>query len=280
MRPNLLAVGLTAGFAAALLPACWDRPLTATEEWQSLTAAIQSYQAEALTSDIVEITTDFTLGQAVQDAAAELRDFLESQIDCSTVTLSQATLTIDFGDLDDACTWNGRTYAGVATVQLVSASSDGAEVHHTWAGITDGSLTVDGDATVTWDLSAFSRRVEHQLTWTNEDGDVLVGTGDRTQALLDPTVGIWGGISIDGQRAWTHNGQAWTLDIDGVLARAQDPVPYAGAYVLTTPSGKTATLTFERVDTDTIALTLSGGEEERVWHVTATGITEADEPAA
>jgi len=265
-----------------LLPACFDRPLTAVEELQSLGQALESYQAESLTSDVIEISTDFTLGQAAEDAAAELRDWLESQIDCSTVTIEGATVTVDFGVLGDECEWNGKTYAGLASVELVSASEVTAEVVHTWVGLTDGEITLDGTATVTWDAEASSRRIVHEATWTNEDDEELFATGDRTQSLLAPSEGLAAGIVIEGARSWTIDGETWAMDIDAVEARAQDPVPQAGAYVLTTPSLKTATLAFARVDEDTIAVTLSGGEEDRVWHVTATGVEEApaDEPAA
>ncbi len=267
---------------ALLLPGCFDRTLTAAEEWQALTQAVESYQAEALTSDIIEISTDFTLGQAVEDAATELSDWLRSQIDCSTVTVVDATVTIDFGVLDDACEYNGKTYAGVASVELTDASVGSATVVHTWTGLTDGSITLDGGATVTWSGPDRSRRVVHEATWTNDDGEQLIASGDRTQTLIDDPSGDGWAIQIDGTREWTHDGRRWTLDIEGVEARAQDPVPQAGAYVLTTPSWKTATLAFERVDADTIAVSLSGGEEVRVWHVTATGIEEAgaEEPAA
>jgi capsular polysaccharide biosynthesis protein len=43
-------------------------------------------QGQAVENEIIEITTDFTLGEAAETIANNLRDALESQIPCSTIT--------------------------------------------------------------------------------------------------------------------------------------------------------------------------------------------------
>jgi hypothetical protein len=40
--------------------------------------------------------------------------------------------------------------------------------------------------------------------------------------------------------------------------RWDDPVPQAGSYTLVTPDDKTLSLSFSRVDTDTIGVTVEG----------------------
>ncbi|NOY27516.1 MAG: hypothetical protein GXP62_16760, partial [Oligoflexia bacterium] len=67
----------------------------------------------------------------------------------------------------------------------------------------------------------------------------------------------------------------WLLDIASVQMRGQDPVPQAGVYTLTTPAGKEATLSFTRLDEDTIQVVLGGGRKDIVWHVTAAGVETA-----
>ena len=52
--------------------------------------------------------------------------------------------------------------------------------------------------------------------------------------------------------------EEWDLAIDGVQMRGQDPVPQAGTYTLTFPDGRELVLTFERIDEDTIRVTLTG----------------------
>lgn len=264
-RPVPIAVAL-----ALPLTGCFET-LTWREASDAMVEAAAAGRVSTFTSGVVEMTTDFTLGQAAEDAAQELADFVQSQIPCSTVTREGTTVTMDFGELGDLCVWNGRTYAGVASVTLDSVEAGWAVVTHAWDGMTDGFVTMDGSATVTWDAEAGTRRVEHVFEWTDVDGSARTGTGDRLQSLLDEDQGLSGGILIDGERGWSGPAGDWLLDIDMVQARPQDPVPQAGAYVLTLPSGKVATLSFSRIDEDTIEVVLSGAREDHVWHVTSTG---------
>ncbi|MFZ5475600.1 MAG: hypothetical protein ACOZNI_02395 [Myxococcota bacterium] len=251
---------------------CGDT-LTNAEAREALEEAVAAAKSEALTGEVVEITTDFTIGEAVEDAAEELRAFLASQVPCSTVTRDGNSVTVDFGTLDDACTYEGRTYAGVVTV-TIDRNDDEVVVQHDWEGLTDGEITVDGGATVTWtSVDTITRHVVHELTWT--DGErTVVASGDRTQALVDPEQGLAGGIRIDGERAWEGESGAWDLAIDGVQVRPQDPCPEAGVYTLTTPADKVATLTFERVDEDTIRATLTGTRRDLAWEITSAGAIE------
>lgn len=254
----------------SLAVACFSS-LTWQEASDALQESAETARVDAFTGSVVEVSTDFTLGQAAEDAAEELRAFVASQIPCSTVTREGLTVTMDFGSLDDSCLWNGRTYAGVAAVTLVSAEDGRAEVRHEWLGMTDGELTMDGSATVTWDGAASSRRVVHEIAWTNGEGDERIGSGDRLQTLIDPDQGIAAGIEVNGSREWSAPSGDWLLDIASVEMRPQDPVPQAGSYTLTIPTGKQATLAFARLDDDTIEVVLSGGREDHIWHVTALG---------
>jgi hypothetical protein len=244
--------------------------LTSAEARAAVDESVASAKAEAVTGEVIEITTDFTMGQAVEDAAEELRGLVASQIPCSTVTRIGATVTIDFGTLDDTCEYEGHTYAGVASVTVERDDDGDVEVTHTWEGLTNGEVTVDGGATVTWSASAGTRHVVHAVTWS-DDTRTVDASGDRTQALLDPELGIAGGISVDGERHWISNGEQWDLAIDAVEMRGQDPVPQAGTYTLTTPAGKTATLSFLRLDDDTIQVTLTGTRRDQVFEVTSSG---------
>lgn len=264
-RPLLAAVAF-----ASTLTAC-SMVLTLQEAKEAMAESAETARVDAFTGSVVEVTTDFTLGQAVEDAAEELRAFLASQVPCSTVTREGATVSMDFGTLDDACVWNGRTYAGIASVTLVSAEAGRAEILHEWIGMTDGELSMDGSATVTWEAQTASRRVVHEVAWTNAAGDARTGSGDRTQTLIDRDQGIAAGIEVNGAQEWSGPAGDWKLDIDDVQMRGQDPVPQAGLYTLWLPNGKDASLAFTRLDEDTIEVVLTGGRQEHVWHVTAAG---------
>ncbi len=243
--------------------------LSNVEMREALDEVVLEGQGQAVENEIVEITTDFTIGEGVAQAAAALRDAIASQIPCSTVTVADDQLTLDFGGLDDSCIYNGHTFAGVVTLTIShDEASNKITVDHTYQDLSNGVVTLNGSKVVDWTSAA--RHIVTDLE-VERDGKTAHTSSDRTQTLLDPAAGLQGGIQIDGERRWDNNTGTWELAIDGVELRWIDPVPQAGSYTLTTPKGKTAVLSFERIDDDTIAVTLSGGRKDRVFNVTRTG---------
>jgi hypothetical protein len=255
---------------ATLGSGCKEEELTAAEAEEALDQAVLSNKSEALATEMITVTTGFTIGQAVENAAKELHDGLVSQIPCSKVSLEGATVTIDFGTLADQCTYHGHTYAGVATIHVEKDDEGDVVVTHEWTGLTNGDVTLDGDATVTWSTAHGTRRVEHDVLWSS-DGHSVHATGDRTQKLLEPDLGLAGGIQIDGERSWDANDKRWSLEIAGVQMRGQDPVPQAGHYTLTNPADKTLELSFERIDATTIQVTVSGTKKSFSFKVKSAG---------
>lgn len=265
---NTLGLGLGLGLSLVLGAAGCDLGAdgaTATEMREAMDEVALTGEAQGLEDGIVEITTSFTIGDGVEAIVEEVRAFAESQAPCSTVESPEpGTLVIDFGVLDDGCEYRGKTYAGVATVTF-EVTDDAVLVDHAYAGITNGRVTLDGDARVTWQDR--SRRVETDFTFTGENGTLEVNS-DRTQT---PLGGIGDGIEVVGTRDWTSARGTWALDIDDVQMRAADPVPQAGAYSLTTPQEHVLGLSFERIDEDTIEVTMTGGRRDRVFRVTSLG---------
>ncbi len=207
-----------------------------------------SAESEQLVTVSVDLSTDFTIGQGLQSAAETLADFARSQVPCSTVTVAEGRVTVDFGELDDDCVYRGETYGGVVSWSVESASADEIQVNHTWTDFHTSKVRLTGSATVTWNLDDKTRRVVHERTWEVEDR-TFIGTGDRTQSLLDESAGIWGGIQIDGTRGWTSDRGRWDLAIEGAWIKWDYPVPVGGRYVLTNPGGKVLTVTFELLGT-------------------------------
>lgn len=271
MRRMIIGASLVAGVGCAFEG---SDEMTYGEALEALQATVDSGKGEALVSEPIEITTQFTLGQAAADAAQELRDWVASQLPCAELSLDGASLTMDLGTLDDACTYQGKTYAGVIVLEVVSADADAVLVRHTWSSLTDGALTADGSADVTWTQdTATERHVAHEIVWTDDTGRVIDARGDRTQRYLDESLGIWGGFGESGTRDWTDSETGeWSLDIDGIEVRWQDPVPQAGLYTLLNPDGKTLTMLFERLDDDTIRVTMTGTRDDLVFDVSAWGV--------
>lgn len=247
-----------------------DDSLTASEAQQALEESTVASQAENLTSASIEITTNFTIGQAVEQAAQQIHDFIVSQLPCADVQLSGATLSVTYGAKPGNCTYNGHTFSGKTSVTVSKNDQNQVEVHHTWTDLTNGRVTLNGEATVTWDFQAKSRHVVHTATWKrNSDGFTVTGEGDRNQTVLSG--GIVEGIQIDGSRSWKSVRGQWDLAIDGVQMRWVDPVPQAGSYTLHTPKNKTLSLSFARVDADTIKVTIANGSHSFSFNVTKAG---------
>lgn len=248
------------------------------EALQSLAEVNRSAQGEAATQDPVEISTDFTIGAALEAAAQTVADFWTSQVPCTTVTLEGATATIDYGTLEDDCKYNGRSYAGVNTVTVGSTAPGSLEVEHRWDDFTNGDVTVNGGAVVTWDGTDASRTVETDHLFTvASDPDVEVKvTGEHVTRPLEDDVPWWqSGFTLDGTRQWSSDGSDWFLTMADLELRLIDPCPQAGTIDVTAPSGRSLHILYERVDDDTIAATLSGVRGgDRVYHVSRLGVVE------
>jgi hypothetical protein len=251
-----------------------ETELTASEAAESLQQASASSQADNLAAASVDISTNFTIGGAMEQAAGELKAFVASQLPCADVSLSGATLAIEYGVHPGNCTYHGHTFSGSSSITVSKNDMNDVVVDHKWTGLSNGIVELDGTAHVTWDFESKTRHVVHDVKWTHlashRTGE---GVGDRTEAAL--AGGISEGIQVDGTRSWTGDRGTWDLSIDAVQMRWADPVPQAGGYSLSTPYGKSVSLAFSRVDSDTIKVTVSGPKHEFSFNVSKAGAVAA-----
>ena len=253
------------------LAACdFEQPATRGEMRDAVVEVALLGEGIGTQTQIIELTTSFTLGQGAQAVAEEIRDFVQSQLPCSQVTLEPGKVTIDFGDLSDSCTYRGRTYAGVVSV-AVEDLGETVQVTHTYEGVTGGTTTLAGTAVVEWDGNV--RHVVTDLDFVGDAGDLHV-EADRTQTFskcegIDAVC-----LTVEGERDWTGPRGSWEMDILDVSMRSIDPVPEDGAYAILTPQEKTIELSFSRVDGNTIEVSVEGGRRPLVFHVTASGQVE------
>lgn len=271
------APSLSLLLVAALAPAGCDLAGGAsfTEMRMAVDESVATGEASGLEDGLVEITTDFSIGEGLVDVAGRIRALVESQIPCSTVEATDAdTLVIDFGTLDDSCTYNGRTYAGIVTLHY-EVQGETVVVEHSYDGITNGRVTLDGDATVTWSRGpdgGVQRHIVSAFDHRGKRGD-FHSEADRTQTFRDPGSGVF---TVEGTRLWqgprgdTHAQWEATIDVDFA-------VPIDGSAVIDTPSGHELTLGFEQIDEDTVEVTVTGGRRgDRVFRVTSSGAVEED----
>ncbi len=239
--------------------------LTREEAAEALEEIKVSSQAQALTSESVEISTNFTIGDAVEHAAEELRSFIQTQLPCADVSLELnpmaergAILTIEYGAKDGDCSYRGKEFTGRHIVSLARNDKDLVEVDHVWESLSNGEVMVDGSATVEWDFENETRHVVHNAEWTRlSDGRMGEGSGDRLQHALAGGL-LAEGFGVDGSRRWKGESGTWDLDIDGVEMRWVDPVPQAGKYTLDTPFDKQLSVSFDRISATSIKVTLAG----------------------
>lgn len=239
--------------------ACGDR-LTRQEAATVLDELTISAQASALTGSSVEISTNFTIGDAAEAAADELRTFVESQLACAEVSLTGATLTVDYGANPGNCTYRGQTYAGTHSIEVVRPTAGDVLIRHTWTDFRNQTVTVTGTAEVTWSVAGgLSRRIVSDSTWTRlSDGRQGIGTADMSQTTLSG--GLLEGFESDGVNTWLGEAGDWTLNTNEVEMRWVDAVPQSGRYALATPFGIDVTVSFERVASTTIQVTIDGGD--------------------
>ena len=274
LRPYILAAA-TVLVPAALTGCPAGDEMTTAEAGQALEETGMEAQASAAVNNTIEISTNFTIGQAVQKAAEELKAFVETQLPCADITLVDHTLTVEYGVNPGNCTYKGQTYTGTHTITVSKDDQGEVVVEHTWDSLKNQRVSVSGSATVTWNLKDPSRHVVHDLTWTRlSDGRTGEGSGDTVQKPLPD--GLKEGISVNGDRQWKGQKGQWDLSIDQIEMRWADPVPQAGSYELTAPNGKTATLSFKRIDADTIEADFATGAKSYTFLVSKDGSVKSD----
>ena len=256
-----------------VLPACKEEELSRGEAQTAASEAALESEAASVVSTPIEISTNFTIGKALKDAATELKGFLATQLPCATVTVADNTITTVWGTTA-GCNYKGVTLTGTSKVTIAKNDDGSVQVDHAWTDLSNGRVKVTGTANVTWSRADASRHVKHDLTWTRlADGRTGHGTGDRTQRLLDPSKGVAGGIGIDGNRTWTSNSKKWDLAITGIELRLTDPVPYDGKYTVTNPDGKMLTIEFSRRSETEIVVEVGNGKKSFSFVVRSTSAT-------
>jgi hypothetical protein len=257
-----------------LLFACQEQPQSVSEgdAEVALAQSALSTQADTLVSDTVELSTNFTIGQGLESAAEQLKDYLQTQLPCASIARERSTLAIAYGAKAGNCSFHGHSVTGEHTIQVMRNADNEVSVHHEWDELSDGHLSISGNADVTWSRTAKSRHVLHELTYRvlngRDQGRTGTGRGDRTQTAIE------GGVRIAGERSWDGDQGHFLLDIDGVEMRFVDPVPQTGTYSLTTPSGAALTLVFSRRDADSIRVEVLGAQRAFSFVVKSSGTIE------
>lgn len=279
-----LALGLLTAAPAAWLAGCGvDSDVTVEDARAAVREFDASSRSDLTTAPLVEVSTDVTIGEAIEDALDDIASFWESQAPCTAVSLDATGITVDFGSLDDNCLFNGHTFAGLDHISFDNLLVGDLQVHHAVDQLTNGDVTLDGDADVTWQGDGEGRNVAIDYTIADfVDANLVEVTGEHTIARLDPALPVWdGGFTLDGTRSWTRGRATWSVDMDGLELLPTDAAPQAGDVVVTDPKGRELAITYGRLDGDTVTatVTLPSGKVV-VFFVTPDGeVVDGDEDA-
>ncbi len=270
---GLLFISLPLTLSACTVKASSEEPVSQSDALEAVDEATLSSQASSLTSASIELSTNFTIGRAVENAASELRTFVLTQLPCADAVLDGNKLNVTYGAKPGNCVYRGHTFSGRTQVQVTHNDAGDVVVDHTWMDFSNGVVKVNGTAEVTWTSADPSRRVVHHLVWSRlSDGRTGTGTGDRTDTPLHGDITI--GVLDHGHYTWDGARGHWDLSVQGLEARWADPAPQAGSLVLTTPKDQTVTMSFARVDADSIRVTVTSAGKRFSFVVNRVGISQ------
>lgn len=261
--------GIARGVATSvLLLAAGCSGLTREEAAEAVEEARLYSEAVTMIGTTVEMSENFSIGEAVSVSAQNLRDFYESQLPCAEVALEENTVTVAYGATGDDCEHRGMTFTGTHSVTVEVNGDNEVEVHHEWIELENGTMRVSGTADVTWTGGDDpSRRIVHDLAWERiEDGREAEGRGDRVQQPLDGDIA--NGLTVEGDAVWRGESGSWDLTITDVEARWVDPVPQNGKYILGTPFGRELTLEFSRSSPTSVDVVVKSGRRQFDFEVT------------
>ncbi len=241
-----------------LSPGCQHDSEVARE---ALEQAIASAKGQALSTEIIELGTNFVPGMSVEESLDYLAVWILAQVECAEVSQDQEMIIVDLGTLDNMCDLGGYSYGGIVRLFIMRTTSTEAEVIHNWVGLTDGSTLLDGYANVLWRTSTDVRDVISTVSWTGDDG--VMETHDTLfQEEIEPKLGLDGGIWVKGSRVWTSGQQEWLLEASDLEMMGRDPVPRNGLYRVTSPEGKELRMEFAALDDNTVQVTIDDGASQ------------------
>jgi hypothetical protein len=236
--------------AVLALPACSGSDgLTARDVYAIVDEVDVAVRAEALVEPVVLIASESGMNASSPEGAASALEKLLVQIPCVDVVRSTSTLSIVYSASMYTCGYGG-TYggqlglSGEQTITFLQADGTHTSIDHTWKGVTNGYLTVDGTAHVTTDSTVFatSQRVVNALSWVRKsDGKSGHGKDDRTSPMTsslghDPP-------PPTGLRTWESDAGSWEMrPIDARVQGSNDGIPFVGTYAIVTPARQALTL--------------------------------------
>jgi hypothetical protein len=240
-RRCLIVVGM---FAAG----CSNPGLSELEVTNLMSRAREVQAAEDFVRDAIEILTEFDEGTSLSDVATQIADFWNEQVNCATGTADSWEVVLDYGVVDDGCTWRGRNIGGQHEVRVTDLGPEIVSFTHEFLDYTDGVVHVDGELVVTWEPDTFTRVVDADWFWWIGDDLPRQVVGQHSYASVDATERLLGDVTIDGSRVWVTDDGSVDQEMEGVEYRLADPVPSAGVWRMIVQRTEIIEMSFGRPD--------------------------------
>ncbi len=241
---------------------------------EGVAEVLVSARGEVVVEELVELSTRFEPGGDTRLACVQLQEVFTGRFPCGSAACNERSLQLELGDASGSCA-TGSGYHGSATLTVDLAGPEDLLVVHQWQGLARDGVLVDGSASVSWAEGDSLHRVEHRSTWS--DGRRVVDAeGDREQTLVDDSLGLDGGLDVQGERSWYWKGD-WELQMSDTVMPPGLPVPRQGSYSIADSQGNLLGASFEPAAGGAVQVTISGLRRDRVLQVDARGeILEGD----
>jgi hypothetical protein len=253
-------------FAALCLVAGCGR-VSREDAEDALDQAALATQAQLLMDTIVALGEGAPRTVTPESAARALAAQLDRLIDCADASAEADKVLVDFGTPDRPCEFGGRALSGCAELRILENTAERLVIDHYWVqgartvchedDFSDGALTVDGTATVTWTGPPGARDiVQHDVVWRpTQSGRTVAATGTLSAAAQ----GDAGALRLTGSQTWATEGADWQLESVDILVAPDDFLPTEGTHVVTNPAGEPISIRYSRSEDGHTTVAVEGG---------------------
>jgi hypothetical protein len=217
----------------------------------------------------------FGRNEALDITAQEIAAFVETQVPCAAVTVSDATVNVEYGVNEGSCSFRGNELEGTHTITVTKNDTNEAVVSHTWNTSSDGR-NFEGTATVTVNWIGLERTVHFMTGEVDSEGSISV---QAEHSWVVTPLASGKEYLLDEPPVYCVNG--CTNEFVGAEFRWGDSVPqkgtFAGFYAsIGNGGGGNYTIKFERLDETTIKATVTLDNQAKAFHVSSDGIIEPE----
>lgn len=203
----------------------------------------------------IELSSRISADAAATGDVSLLAEAWSRLAPCSEPDAADATVEVQFGDLDDGCDLVTSPVAGGIHYE-VQADGDDVTAALTLLPFEASTWSAEGALAFTWGGDEV-HGLSADLHWHDHHGPMQVVT-DATYALLQPGDGLWGLVEVDGTREVTTGSGRWRIELIGAQVQHPLPMPMGGAARIVGPDGSSLYATFSPSGDEDVRIDIEG----------------------